>query len=529
MQEAYYCYARWGAKAKTNDLEKRYPNLLCPILQQATATINPFETLSSLSQSNISIHNSTTANKSSTISINNALDFAAVLKASQSLSGIIELDELLRQLTQIILQNSGGDSCSLILPDQDGNWQLQAISTPKKTQLCTEALEGNDQLPIKLIHYVKNTQEVVVIDELKTNLPVIDEYLQKKQPKSVLCFPIFNQVSLIGIVCLTNHSTSGAFTKERILVLNFLCTQAAISLENARLYQKAQDYSQQLEESQLQIVQNEKMASLGNLVAGVAHEINNPLGFLNGSIDNAKEYIFDIIEHLELYQKYHPNAAEPIHENAEDIDLGFLCEDIPKLLDSMEKATKRIKSISTSLRTFSRADTEYKVSANLHEGLDSTLLILKYRLKANDKRPGIKVLKDYGELSPVECFPGQLNQVFLNIIANAIDVFDETAQSLSYSDLEATPQKITIQTSQLTTKNILEIKIADNGKGMESQVQERIFDHLFTTKGVGKGTGLGLAIARQIVVEKHGGNLICNSQMGEGSEFIIQLPISQQG
>jgi signal transduction histidine kinase len=177
------------------------------------------------------------------------------------------------------------------------------------------------------------------------------------------------------------------------------------------------------------------MASLGNLVAGVAHEINNPIGFLNGSINNAKEYVQDFLGHLAFYQKHYPNPVAEIQDNAEDLDLDFLCEDLPKLLTSMQGATDRIKSISTSLRTFSRADTEYKVSANLHEGLDSTLLILKYRLKANQFCPAIEVIKDYGEIPLIDCFPRQLNQVFMNILANGIDMFDEMAQKLSFAEM----------------------------------------------------------------------------------------------
>lgn len=361
------------------------------------------------------------------------------------------------------------------------------------------------------------------MDDLKTDLPVISDYMRQHQPKSVLCLPILNQGNLRGILYLENRSTSGVFTSDRVLILNFLCTQAAISLENARLYQQAQSYAQQLEQSQLQIVQSEKMASLGNLVAGVAHEINNPIGFLNGSINNAKEYVQDFLGHLALYQKHYPNPVAEIQDNAEDLDLDFLCEDLPKLLTSMQGATDRIKSISTSLRTFSRADTEYKVSANLHEGLDSTLLILKYRLKANQFRPAIEVIKDYGEIPLIDCFPGQLNQVFMNILANAIDMFDEMTQKLSFAELENHPQQITIHTVMID--NQVQIWIRDNGKGMTEEIQAKIFDHLFTTKGVGKGTGLGLAIARQIVVDKHGGSLEVQSEPGQGTEFCIRLPI----
>ncbi|MEO0770410.1 MAG: ATP-binding protein, partial [Cyanobacteria bacterium J06649_4] len=346
--------------------------------------------------------------------------------------------------------------------------------------------------------------------------------LERSQPKSLLCLPLTSKGKLIGLLTLENQSTSEIFTHESILVLSFICTQAAISLENARLYEQAQVYAQQIKDSQLQTVQSEKMASLGNLVAGVAHEINNPIGFLNGSVRNAQNYLQDLLEHIAVYQKHSPQLPA-IQEHAEDIDIEFLCEDFPKLLLSMQSANNRIKAISTSLRTFSRADTEHKVSANLHEGLDSTLLILKYRLKANDLRPAIQVVKNYGELSAMDCFPGRLNQVFMNLLANAIDVFDEAAQSRSMESLKANPQIITVTTSLVENERI-EISIQDNGKGMTPEIKARIFDHLFTTKGVGKGTGLGLAIAHQIITEAHGGSIIVNSEPGKGTEFCIHLP-----
>jgi len=189
----------------------------------------------------------------------------------------------------------------------------------------------------------------------------------------------------------------------------------------------------------------------------------------------------------------------------------------------MSGATDRIKGISTSLRTFSRADTDHKINANLKDGIDSTILILKYRLKANEQRPAINVLTDYGNVPSIECFPGQLNQVFMNILANAIDMFDEMAQTQSFQELETHPQQITITTAIMEQQ--VEIRIADNGKGMPEGVKARIFDHLFTTKSVGKGTGLGLAIARQIVVEKHGGSIEVQSELGRGTEVCIRLPI----
>ncbi len=189
----------------------------------------------------------------------------------------------------------------------------------------------------------------------------------------------------------------------------------------------------------------------------------------------------------------------------------------------MQKATNRIQSISNSLRTFSRSDTEYKVGANLHEGIDSTILILKYRLKANEKRPAIKIVTDYDDLPLVECFSGQLNQVFMNLLANAIDALEESNKELSFKEIEANPNQITIKT--FSEDDYIKISIADNAKGMSEEVKQKIFDHLFTTKEVGKGTGLGLSIARQIIVEKHGGNLEVNSELGKRTEFLISIPV----
>ncbi|AFY81976.1 trifunctional serine/threonine-protein kinase/ATP-binding protein/sensor histidine kinase [Oscillatoria acuminata] len=520
MQDAYYCYTRWGAKAKVDDLETRYPQLLQPILQSANQPLTLLETLATIAAPAYSIHATSSKNTSSS-SINQTLDFAALLQISQTFASTIALDELLQTLTQTMLENSGADQCVLILCEES-QWQVRVMANLEQVTLQSVPLENNPSVPFKLIQYVKNTVTTVAIDDLKTDLPVIDDYLYHHQPKSVLCLPILNQGNLRAILYLENCSTRGVFTGDRILILNFLCTQAAISLENASLYQKAQNYAQQLEQSQLQIVQSEKMASLGNLVAGVAHEVNNPIGFLNGSINNATDYVQDLLDYIALYQQHHPNPATPVQEKAESIDLEYLCEDLPKVLNSMQGATDRIKSISTSLRTFSRADTEYKVSANLHEGIDSTLLILKYRLKANQFRPAIQVITNYGRIPSITCFPGQLNQVFMNILANAIDMFDEMAQTRSFAELAANPQQITIGT--VARENQMQISIRDNGQGMSKAVKARIFDHLFTTKAVGKGTGLGLAIARQIVVETHGGRLQVNSQIGQGTEFVISLP-----
>ncbi|MEG4116983.1 AAA family ATPase [Microcoleus sp. N9_B4] len=521
MQEAYYCYARWGAKAKTDDLEKRYPDLLRPILQQSAQPITLLATLSTLTNPTYSIHSSISHSTSNT-SINQALDFSTLLQISQMISSTIDLDELLQIVTQTMLQNSGADRCALMLC-QDQQWQVRAIATREHISLQREPLENNPTVPVKLIQYVKNTLAAVVIDHAKTDLPVIDDYLDHHQPESLLGLPILNQGNLVGILYLENRITSGVFSRDRLLVLNFLSSQAAIALENARLYHQVQQTLNELQQTQMQMIQSEKMSALGNLVAGVAHEINNPVGFIAGNINEAHAGVQDLIDYLRLYQeKFPPSEAELINK-AEQIDLDYLVEDLPKMLSSMKIGCERIKNISTSLRTFSRADTAHKVEANIHEGLNSTLMILRHRLKANNKHPEIKIIKEYGKIPKVKCYLGQLNQVFMNLLANAIDALEESNQGKNFAEIEAHPNQITIRTKVESEK--VKISIADNGKGMSEEVRNRIFDHLFTTKDVGKGTGLGLAIARQIVEEKHGGKLSCFSTPGEGTEFVIEILI----
>lgn len=285
---------------------------------------------------------------------------------------------------------------------------------------------------------------------------------------------------------------------------------------------------QELQQAQTQLIQNEKMSALGNLVAGVAHEINNPIGFLSGSINHIAEYIQYILEHLECYQKCYPDPLPTIQASAEEIDLEFLIEDFPKIFSSMKVAVDRIGNISTSLRTFSRADSDRKIYSNIHEGIDSTLLILKYRLKANEQRPEIKIIKKYGELPLVECFSGQMNQVFMNILANAIDAIEESNHGLTFAEIKANPHTIEVKTEVVEDNQTVVIKIKDSGKGMSEEVKARVFEHLFTTKGVGKGTGLGLSISREIVEETHGGSLTCHSVLGEGTEFAIALFIGKK-
>ncbi|MDZ8239340.1 MAG: response regulator [Nostoc sp. ChiQUE01a] len=280
-----------------------------------------------------------------------------------------------------------------------------------------------------------------------------------------------------------------------------------------------------LQESQIQLVQTEKMSALGQLVAGVAHEINNPVGFIHGNLSHASVYFQAMTKLIELYQQHYPDPVAEIQEEIAAMDLQHMLWDLPNLISSMKEGVQRIRNISTSLRNFSRADSDRKVSCNIHDGIDSTIMILKHRLKASESRPNIEIIKNYDIFPEIECFSGQLNQVFMNILANAIDALEESNLGRTYVEIEANPNQIWIETSLTEDKNYALIQIKDNGVGMSAEVQQKIFDHLFTTKPVGQGTGLGLSIARQIVVDKHGGTLEVNSAPGQGSEFIIKLPI----
>jgi|GEM_PF-3155282 len=277
---------------------------------------------------------------------------------------------------------------------------------------------------------------------------------------------------------------------------------------------------QELQRTQIQLIQFEKRSSLGQVLVGVVHEINNPLTFIHGNIAHAKEYVNDLFKLVELYTLYYPQPVQEIQEFTEAIDLDFLAEDFPKLLKSMDIGANHIRQIIQSLRSFSSLDqAEYK-AVDIHEGIENTLMILHNRLKP--AAANIKLVKNYGNLPPVECYAGELNQVFINILSNAIDALEELGSASAKSE-QQTPT-IRINTS-VEGENVV-IQIADNASGMSQKIVSRIFDPFFTTKPVGKGSGLGLAISYQIVVEKHGGNLSCISQPGLGTEFIIEIPIS---
>ncbi|MEP0873349.1 ATP-binding protein [Trichocoleus desertorum AS-A10] len=297
----------------------------------------------------------------------------------------------------------------------------------------------------------------------------------------------------------------------------------------ATLRQQTQDLEsalQELQQTQSRLIQSEKMSSLGQLVAGVAHEINNPVNFIYGNLAPAHDYTQELLNLISLYQEHYPQPVAAIAVEAEAMDLEFLRADLPKLMSSMQMGAERIRQIVLSLRNFSRLDEAEFKAVDIHQGIDSTLIILENRLKAKPEHPAIAVTKEYGNLPLVECYAGQLNQVFMNVLTNAIDALEQNNQP-SGQELVASPSHIHIST-HLNRNNRVVIKISDNGPGMPPEVKQRIFDPFFTTKPVGKGTGMGMSISYQIITENHGGSLDCISIPGQGTQFVIEIPFQQQ-
>ena len=532
ITDAYYGYVRWGATAKVHQLEQLYRQELAN-LGQRSPKLNHLTTTTHEVSSQTYGH--------PTLSPSHSIDFSALIEASQAISSAIDLDDLLTKLMAAVAEHAGADRATLLWRD-GGDWRSAARYTVgEPCETTARSLTQEDPIPrLWLEKILRSGAPIVVADARCESVFAGDVRFVKLlssqglPPQSVLLLPLCDRTQTVGALYLENSLVTGAFTGDRLQILQTLGAQATISLTNARLYRQAQDYAQQLEGSlenlknlQLQLIQNEKMSALGNLVAGVAHEINNPIGCICANLQPARDYLEDLMGLLRLYQDCYPNPDPRIEEEIEAIELDYIQEDFPSLLTSMETSVKRIVAISRSLRTFSRHDGTSPSLFDLRESLDSTLLILKHRLKANEWRPAIEVEKDYAQDLPlIECFPSQLNQVFMNLIANAIDALDEMSRDRSYAEIQKQPNRIQVCVRG-QGEDWVQVSIQDNGCGMSQRVQEQAFEHLFTTKPVGEGTGLGLSIVQQIL-QTHQAVIEVRSQLGQGTTFKLAFPRQQE-
>ncbi len=393
-----------------------------------------------------------------------------------------------------------------------------------------------------LIFYDSQTEQFIADTRLKPPAPVSPRSLCYQNPS--LCTQTLEVANRQWTLVLRPTSTFQGFIVDTIATLAIgLLLTGIIAIYLGLSIRRTTDLEaamQQLQTTQGQLIQAEKMSSIGQLVAGVAHEINNPVSFIYGNVNHADEYVKDLLFLLALYQEHYPEPVTEIQEEAEAIDVDFLIEDLPKTIKSMTVGAERIQNIVLSLRNFSRTDEAEIKAVDIHQGLNSTLMILQHRLKATAGHQAIQVVKKYAELPLVECYPGQLNQVFMNLLANAIDALEDTLDQPPSKDyiptltlctevLQKGPKETPIAGGEAVNPEFIVIWIEDNGAGIPPDILPNIFNPFFTTKPIGKGTGLGLSISYQIIVEKHLGKLHCFSTRGKGTEFRIQLPVSHKG
>ncbi|HBE20232.1 MAG TPA: hypothetical protein DEG17_09220 [Cyanobacteria bacterium UBA11149] len=472
----------------------------------------------------------------------------AINRVTQAIRASLDLNTIFLTTVKEIVEVLEVELAQIIqyLPEEN-IWLILARSQ-KQLDIAMDGLTeiSDDQNPIA--EQLKKGK-IVRINDRNEEKDKLNKAVDQIVPGSWLLVPLQFGAAVWGCITLANNLPHYWQDSEVELICG-IADQVAIALQQAQLYnqsrtaeekaltqaQKLEEALEKLQKTHAQLLQSEKMSSLGQLVAGVAHEINNPISFIYGNVVHAKDYTENLLSLIELYQKEYPNPPEEIAEKIEEIEIDFLVEDLRKLLNSMLVGAQRICEIVGSLRNFSRVSEAEMKAVDIREGIESTLMILQNRLKAKGDRPEIQVIREYEDLPQVQCYAGQLNQVFMNLIVNAIDAIEEQIQwwetqlsrEEAKAEIKANSGKIWIKTALVNDEEVA-IRIADNGLGMTEQVKQQLFDPFFTTKPVGAGTGLGLSISYQIVVEKHGGKLSCQSQFGDGTEFVIQIPLRQEG